>query len=195
MADAEHALERGRESFERQAWADAYADLAAADRDGPLGPEDLERLAVAAYLLGMDGESVEAWSRAHHECLRRDDPERAARCAFWLAFGLLLRGDMAPAGGWFARARRLLDDGQRDCVEHGYLLVPVALQCMFEGDATTAYATSSRAAEIGDRFGDPDLTTIARLGQGQALILLDETAAGVALLDEIMGAVTAARYR
>jgi tetratricopeptide (TPR) repeat protein len=191
MADAEHVLDRGRESFERQAWADAYAYLVAADRDAPLGAEDLERLAVAGYLVGRDGESAEVWGRAHHESLRRGDPERAARSAFWLGFGLLLRGDMAPAGGWFARARRVLDDGHRDCVELGYLLVPVALQAMFGGDAPTAYATFSQAAEIADRFDDSDLTTLARLGQGQSLILSGAAAEGVALLDEVMVAVTA----
>jgi hypothetical protein len=37
-------LERGRESFARQTWATAYAELSAADRGAPLGPEDLQRL-------------------------------------------------------------------------------------------------------------------------------------------------------
>ena len=63
------------------------------------------------------------WARAHHEFLRRGDAERAARCAFWLAFSLLNQGELARGGGWLARARRLLDDGRRDCVEQGYLLV------------------------------------------------------------------------
>jgi len=185
------ALDRGRESFGRQAWGDAYAQLSAADQGAPLGPEDLELLATAAYLVGREVDSVDALTRAHHECLRLGDAARAARCAFWLAFGLLNRGEMAQAGGWLARARGLLDDGHLDCVELGYLLVPIALQCIEEGDAATAYATFVQAAEIGDRFGDPDLTTIARLGRGDALIRLGEPTEGLALLDEAMVAVTA----
>jgi DNA-binding CsgD family transcriptional regulator len=98
---------------------------------------------------------------------------------------------MARGGGWLARARRLLDDGQQDCVERGYLLVPVALQCIDEGDAATAYATFDEAARIGARFGDTDLMTLGGLGRGQALIRLGEVAQGMTLLDEVMVAVTA----
>ena len=87
-----------------------------------LAPEDLERLATAAYLLGRDADSIDIWARAHHDLLRRGDLERAARCAFWLFFILLKKGELVRGGGWVARARRLLDDGQHDCVEQGYLL-------------------------------------------------------------------------
>ena len=50
------ALDRGRESFGRQAWGDAYTQLSAADRETSLEREDLERFATAAYLLGRDAE-------------------------------------------------------------------------------------------------------------------------------------------
>jgi hypothetical protein len=40
-------LELGREAYRRQAWADAHALLIAADLEHTLGPEDLERLAIA----------------------------------------------------------------------------------------------------------------------------------------------------
>jgi hypothetical protein len=58
MAGAD-ALEQGRRSYEELAWADAYARLSAADGHHPLGPEDLERLATAAYLLGRDDDGAD----------------------------------------------------------------------------------------------------------------------------------------
>jgi DNA-binding NarL/FixJ family response regulator len=191
MTTAE-TLERGRESFERRAWGNAFDQLSAADQQTPLAPEDLERLAMAAYLVGRDADRDEVLARAHQEWLRLGSAVGAVRCAFWLAFGLLNRGELARGGGWLARARRLLEDGQLDCVEQGYLLVPVALQRLVEGDAATAYTTFGQVAKIGDRFSDPDLATLARVGRGQALLRSGETAEGVALLDEAMVAVETA---
>ena len=185
------ARARGRECFDRRAWADAFAELSAADAEAPLEPEDLERLATAAYLLGRDEDSVQVWERAHHELLRRADEERAARCAGWMVFVLMNGGEFARAGGWLARARRLLDDGQRDCVERGHLLVPLAFQHAVAGDWPSAHAISGQAAEIGDRFGDIDLVTLARNIQGRALIGQGETVEGMTLLDELMVAVIA----
>jgi DNA-binding CsgD family transcriptional regulator len=190
MAGAD-ALDQGRRSFARQAWADAVAQLSAADRQTPLEPEDLERLATAAYLVGRDDDTAEVAARAHHEFLSRGEVERAVRCAFWLAFGFFDRGDRARGGGWMARARRLLDDGQLDCVEQGYLLVPGALQALYEGDNAAAAASFEEAARIGGRFGDPDLVALGRLGLGGARLAEGETTAGVALLDEAMIAVEA----
>jgi DNA-binding CsgD family transcriptional regulator len=190
MAQEEHALDGGRASFGRQAWGDAYAQLSAADKEAPLGLDDLERLAMAAYLVGRDEESTGIWARAHHECVRLGDPVGAARCALRLGTGLLLMGEMAQGGGWLARAQRIIEEGDLDCVERGWLLVPAAIQC-FDDDPATAHTTFGQAVEIGAHFGDPDLVAMARNGQGWALIRLGQTAAGVTLLDEAMVAVTA----
>ena len=55
---------------------------------------DLERLAIAAYMIDDDDVSAVAW--------------QAARCAFWLALCLLLRGQMAQAGGWLSRTEGII---------------------------------------------------------------------------------------
>lgn len=128
------ALEGGRRAFEKQAWGSAYTGLLAADRESSLGPQDLDRLAVAAYLTGNDVECGEPWARAFNEYQRVGDAARAARSAFWLALGLMLQGEMARGGGWLMRAQRLLDDAGTDCAEQGLLLLPLALGNLGQGD-------------------------------------------------------------
>jgi DNA-binding NarL/FixJ family response regulator len=184
-------LDQGRGAFSRLAWREAYTQLSAADLEAPLQDEDLERLAVAAQLIGLDTDSADTWVRLHHEALERGEQARAARAAFWLGLGLLLKGEEARGGGWLARAGRLLDEVNQDCVERGYLLIPAALQQIDAGDVAAAYATFDEATRIGARFVDVDLTTLGGVGLGQTLIHLGEVDRGVALLDEVMVAVTA----
>ena len=101
------------------------------------------------------------------------------------------RGAIAPASGWFVRAGRLLDEGQLDCAVRGYLLIPVAIKCIVQGDPSAALATFSQAAEIARRFADRDLASVACHGRGRALIRLGRIAEGVARLDEAMASVIA----
>ena len=182
-------LVQGRSAFAAHAWADAYERLSVADRQVPLEPGDLERLATAAYLVGRDDESAELWARAHHELLGRGETGRAARCAFWLAFGLLNRGESARGGGWVARARRVLADVPEDHAEHGYLRWLDAFQSILEGEDAAALDGFEEAATAGDRWGEPDLVALARTGAGRALIRLGQTGPGTSLLDEVMVAV------
>jgi DNA-binding CsgD family transcriptional regulator len=162
-----------------------------AHRDGSLDVEDLERLAVAAYMVGRDDDCETAWMGAHQEWLHRGRGERAARCAFWQALGLFFRGDLAPAMGWVGRGRRILEAGRYECVEQAWLLMLTALPAMFQGDAEAAYPGFLEAGLIAERFGDPGATMFARLGRGQSLILQGRITEGMALLDEVMVAVVA----
>jgi DNA-binding NarL/FixJ family response regulator len=182
---------RGRDAFARQRWGDAYAQLSAADRAAPLAPDDLERLAVAAYLAGRDADSEDAWTRAHHESLHLADWGRAARCAFWLGITLTNRMEHSRGGGWLARAQRVLDDAQHECVERGWLLIPLGLRLYAQGDYEGSRAAFRDVGTIGAAFGDPDLVPMARQAEGRVLIRMGQTAEGVALLDEAMVAVTA----
>ena len=122
-------------------------------------PKTSSGVAIAAHLIGKDDDCEAFTARAHQIFLDRGDREAAARAAFWLGFALLARGAMAPASGWLARAERLLDEGQLDCVVRGYLLIPTAIQHVVQGDASGALATFTQAAEIARRFGDRDLAS------------------------------------
>jgi DNA-binding CsgD family transcriptional regulator len=183
-------LERGREAFHRHAWAECYQALTAADGEAGLEGTDLELLATVAFLCGDDAVSDDVWARAHHFYLERDMPLQAARCAFWLSFGLQNRGEGARAGGWLARAEQLVGDGHAESVEHAYLVVPRALRDVYAGRAEPAYRAASEVVRLADLHRDPDLGTLARLVAGHAQFLLGDPAAGFTLLDQAMVAVT-----
>jgi DNA-binding CsgD family transcriptional regulator len=190
VVDRADQLERGRESYARRAWTEAYEFLSSADRAAPLNAEELELLATSAYMLGMNDEYRSALERAHQAYLDDADNARAARCAFWVGLDLMVLGEMGPAMGWFARAQRLLDREKRDCVERGYLLIPTLLGHVAGDDSEAAYATAAEAAEIGMRFGDADLVALVVQEQGHALVRLGRSEEGLRLLDETMVAVT-----
>jgi DNA-binding CsgD family transcriptional regulator len=179
----------GRQAYERRAWATAYTELTAADAIHALPLDDLEHLAVAACLSGHEQESEKIWTRAYQELVGCGEVQRAVRSAFWLAMMLFDKGQGAPGAGWIARARRLLDDHQRDCVERGYLLLPTGLGSVMSGDFETASRLFAEAASIGDRFDDADLRALARHGCGRALTRLGKFQDGASLFDEAMTAV------
>jgi ATP/maltotriose-dependent transcriptional regulator MalT len=182
-------LDQGREAYARSAWAQAYEFLARADELEPLTAADLELLATSAFMLGREDECSRILERAYQRRSEAGEARPAARCAFWIGTQLALRGEMGPATGWLGRAQRLLE-GEGDCVERGYMLIPVVFQHEAEGDLEGAAATAAAAAETGERFGDKDLFALAVHAQGDILVRAGKVREGLGLLDEAMVAVT-----
>jgi DNA-binding CsgD family transcriptional regulator len=146
--------------------------------------------AQASLLVGKEREGLETLARAHQAFLSLGETRAAARCAFWLGFVALLGGDVAQANGWLSRAERLLA-GDSECVERGYLFLPVGYRLVHGNEPVKAYDAFAQAGTIGRQFRDSDLVALALQGQGRSLIRQGEIARGVALLDEAMVAVTA----
>lgn len=186
-------LERGRALCDQGAWADAHAALAAADRAAPLAADDLRLLATAAYMLGRDEEYVEALTRAHQAQLDGAATEQAALTAWWVGMHLVTTGDTGRGSGWIRRAQRLVERLGEDCVERGYLLLPLAFQRQAAGELGAAAEIAARAVAIADRHGHQDLFALAAQTQGHMLVLDGHIAEGVALFDEAMLAVTTGR--
>jgi DNA-binding CsgD family transcriptional regulator len=183
-------LERGRDSYAREAWKDAYEALSAADGSAALDAADLERLATAAYMIGREADYLGVLERAHRAHLESGEELAAVRCAFWIGVNLALRGEMARAGGWLGRAQRLLGRQEADCVERGYLLIPGVFRQKASGDWEGAAATAGEAVAIAEHFGDSDLFALAAHEQGHILVQHGRLREGLSLLDESMVAVT-----
>ena len=179
-------LERGRACFERREWNDAFEALLQADESTPLGAEDLHRLAWSAGLTARDEEMLATQERLYHALLEAGEGLAAARAAFWLGFRLFAHGEVGRAGGWLARAQRLVERAGRDCVEQGYLLLPVAQRHLSAGELDEAHDAAAHAAQLGERFGEADLVAFARNLQGRALLPQGRIDRGLALMDEAM---------
>ena len=189
MVDVAGELEQGREAYRRRAWMDAYESLSRADHAAPLEPEDLELLATSAYMLGRD-DDLSLQERTYHEYLGAGEALRAARCAFWVGMQLSTMGEIGRGTGWLGRARRLVEREGRECVEQGYLLLPLMFQQEAAGDYDAAAAIAAEAAEIGERFRDADLFALGVQAQGIFLVKLGRVVEGLGMLDEAMMAVT-----
>jgi DNA-binding CsgD family transcriptional regulator len=184
-------LDEGRQAYGAFAWTDAHASLSRADAAIPLPAGDVELLAMSAYMLGREDEWMALLERAHHAHLEGGDEMRAVRCAFWIGTNLALRGELGPATGWLGRAQRLLERESRDCVEQGYMLLPLVFQHEATGDLEAASKTVAKAAAIGERFSDRDLFALAVHEHGNILIRCGRVGEGLGFLDEAMVAVTA----
>jgi hypothetical protein len=91
--------------------------------------------------------------------------------------------------GWFRRAGRVIEDCD-ECPEHAWLLTWNAFAQMWGSDPAGAAPVFAGSVAVGNRFGDPDLLTMSRLGQGMCLVMQGRRTAGITLLDEVMVGVT-----
>jgi DNA-binding NarL/FixJ family response regulator len=179
-------LEAGRTAYAERRWREACERLVQADRECPLAAEDLDRLAWSFALLGRNDLLFATLERLYTLQLDAGDLRGAARAAFWLGFRLLFQGEMGRATGWIATSQRVLERLGEDCPERGYHFLPQGLGRLSQKDAAGACAAARQGAEIGERFGDANLTSLSRAIEGQARIALGERETGLALLDEAM---------
>ena len=188
----EEPLAAGREAAARGAWREAYGLLAPAADD--LAPEDLERLAEAAWWTGRLEEAIGFRERAYTAWLDAEEPRRAAVVALLLSQDYFGKAALSPSSGWFARAERLLEN-EPESVEHGHLSIAQALGAMFANAYDEALEKAKRAHELGIRFGDRDLQALALVTLGRTQLLLKNTAEGLRLLDEASTAALCGELR
>ena len=183
-------LERARTAFAQAEWRTARDLLASLDAERELAPDDLERLAEAAWFL-MDAETcVRARERAYRAYVLNGDPQGAGRVALALAEDHFHGLARAVGQGWLRRAERHLD-ALHDAAETGWLHRLRSAVALAERRLDDALAAADRALEIARHSGDADLAALALQDRGRILVGLGRVAEGMADVDEAMTAVAA----
>jgi class 3 adenylate cyclase len=183
---AEDSVSAAREALGRHAWREAFDLLSEADRSRPLGPEDLEVLAEAAWWVGQGDATIHARERAFASYRDEGNQARAAFMAIKLAVDYSHRLEAAVSQGWLSRAQRLLQD-LPESVEHGYLrrIQGVTLH-ESGGDREKALEHVRAALDIATRHGDRDLQAMALMDLGRVLASMGRKDEGQPLMDEAM---------
>lgn len=189
----EGAVAAGRDALARGAWEEARAafDSALTTKETP---EALEGLSWAAWWTG-DGEALfDARERAYGLYRDGGDRESAARMATWLGTDSVdFRGELAVAGGWLSRARRLLD-GAEECPEYGWLCVHEAEQLIYAEDTGRARERGVEATELGRRLERTGLEMMGLSVEGLALVTEGEVDRGMRGLDECAAAALGGEF-
>ena len=184
------SLAAAQEALNAGSWSHAdSAFLAVIDQSND--PLAHEGLAQVAWWLDDAETCLTARETAYRRYRAREDPVGAARAATALAWDCLLfgRGE-SVAMGWLGRAQGLLATVD-ECPEHGWCSVRAAeLELSVRQDPVQALQRATRAAEVGRRTGDGDLSVVGLALQGLALTRSGEVETGMARLDSAVAAVT-----
>jgi DNA-binding NarL/FixJ family response regulator len=150
-------------------------------------PEALDGLGRALWWLREEREAVVYRERAYAGFRRDGGLARAARIALWLSREYALAfGNDAAAGGWLARAERLLRDVAPGA-EQGWLDLARSERAR-DDEAAAQFAQA--ALEVALVAGDTDLELRALAQLGFAEVSLGRVEEGLAHLDESMAAAT-----
>ena len=177
----EDPIAAARAAAGRRDWKEAY-DLLSTAGD-PLGAEDLELLADAAFWSVRHEESLTLRERAYKAHLDEGNRLKAGGIAVRLALDYMTKGNSSLFNGWQAKGERLLA-AEPEALEHGQAALVRALSSQWAGKLDDALAGAELAYEFGERFGSADLQALALVLQGSALVYRGELDRGLALLDE-----------
>jgi DNA-binding CsgD family transcriptional regulator len=185
------SLARAHDAYRRRDWTAARDAFARArELEEPLDADALYELSDAAWWLGDVAGHLAAAEEAYRAFEANDRPRDAAMTAMFIAISHALRGDRALASGWMSRCERLLADAPADSVERGYVLYLTGVDYGPDGDAEATLAAARRVQDLGRLHGDANLRVAGMVGEGRALLRLGDAAAGLALLDEAMVAIS-----
>jgi len=186
VVQAEEGLARGYESLAAGDWSDARDGFTRA-LEAVESPEALDGLGRALWWLREEHAAIVNRERAYAGFRRDGDLARAARIALWLSreYALVFGNDSA-AGGWLARAERLLRDVAPGA-EQGWLDLARSERTR---DVEEAARLAGDALAVALEAGDTDLELRALAQLGFAEVSLGQVDVGLGHLDEAMAAAT-----
>jgi ATP/maltotriose-dependent transcriptional regulator MalT len=186
VAQPEEHLARGYEALASGDWPGAREAFASAVAVVD-SPGALDGLGRALWWLREERDAVVYRERAYAGFRRDGELARAARIALWLSREYALAfGNEAAAGGWLARAERLLRDVAPGA-EQGWLDLARSERAR---DSEESARLASAALEAALTAADTDLELRALAQLGFAEVALGKIDEGLAHLDEAMAAAT-----
>jgi class 3 adenylate cyclase len=176
-------VEAARAALARHEWRAAFDGLTAADAKEALSPEQLDLLASAAWWTGQLPIAIETRERAFAAALKAGDMQTAVIVAINLARDHIFKLAMPAAEAWIKRAERMLE-GLEENPGHGWVAGVRAGIAAVGGDNEESIVQATRAQEIAERLGLPDLRAFAMAARASGLLARGDVEEGLALADE-----------
>lgn len=165
-------------------WIDRYAQLSA--RGDDLAAAEWDELGLAAWFIGRQEESEDAWTRAHLAYLADDDVDAAVRCVFWTGFTLGESGETVKASAWMARLFELCDQPTAGARSQATRALCQAVAARAAGGDSDVIGLSRRAETLATAAGETDVAVLATMNLGRALLLAGHAEEGFACMDRVM---------
>jgi len=184
-----NSLETGRDAVARHEWSEAVEALTSADRNKPLGGEDLELLGNALWWAGRPDESIETLERAFNAFVEGGRPAEAAWIAMELGYQSSRALNEAVGGGWFARAGRLLAEVPEGPM-HARLAVFAIIGELMPGNYEGGIAQADTAMALAEKYGETSALYMAMSFKGMAQLYTGNWREGLRNIDEAAAAVS-----
>jgi ATP/maltotriose-dependent transcriptional regulator MalT len=168
-------------------WTARFDELSV--RRSALSAAELDELGLAAWFIGREADSEQAWNDAHRAYLDLDEPDAAMSCAFWLGFTLSEHGQDVKAAAWMSRLFEL-------CAVHpsrrSDMLASISESYVAykSGRLDDSVDRNERAIALAREAGEPDLEVLATMGLGRSLVQSGHLGEGFACMDRIMLAIS-----
>lgn len=174
---------RARQATEQHRWREAVEAFARAEESEDLSPDDLRRLAEAAWWSGEYDRAVDALERAVAAYVEESESVQAAETALILAYISFRSQNFTVAGGWMAQAEDLLSD-QPESASHAWLrLLQGAAEVMGAGDIDVGIARIEEALDLAERHQNRPAHCLGQSIKGANLVEVGDWREGLGLID------------